>query len=153
MWYSYQHKGIGNVSKSFVLFATFMRGQDTQEQSKVAKYTKNLATLLWPEERCCCQVQPSEYERNQVNQKTNQVPRNWQNLKNSNLTRYQEVRKSPNQEPRPEPRINSWFDQELLGQSKKLLVKPWIKARTSWLGSWFWSWFLVWIFSGFLVPG
>ena len=28
-------------------------------QSRVAKYTKNLATLLWPEERCCCQVQPS----------------------------------------------------------------------------------------------
>ena len=28
-------------------------------QSKVAKYTKNLATLLWPEERYCCQVQPS----------------------------------------------------------------------------------------------
>ena len=30
-----------------------------QGKSKVAKYTKNLATLLWPEERCCCQVQPS----------------------------------------------------------------------------------------------
>ena len=28
-------------------------------QSKVAKYTKNLATFLWPEERSSCQVQPS----------------------------------------------------------------------------------------------
>ena len=28
-------------------------------QSKIAKYTKNLAILLWPEEGYCCQVQPS----------------------------------------------------------------------------------------------
>ena len=32
----------------------FLRGQ-----SKVAKYRKNLVTLLWPEEGYCCQVQPS----------------------------------------------------------------------------------------------
>ena len=31
-------------------------------QSKVAKYTKNLATFLWPEEGYCCQVQPSRLQ-------------------------------------------------------------------------------------------
>ena len=35
-------------------------------QSKVAKYTKNLAMLLWPEERCCCQVQPSRLKLGDV---------------------------------------------------------------------------------------
>ena len=53
------HKGIGNIPKFFVLFATFLRGQGTTGQYKVAKYTKNLATLLWPEEHSCSQVQPS----------------------------------------------------------------------------------------------
>ena len=56
--YCHKCKGIGNVSKSFVLVATFMSGQGTPGQSKVAKYTKNLATFLWLEERSCCQVQP-----------------------------------------------------------------------------------------------
>ena len=36
-----------------------MSGQGTPGQSKVAKNTKDLATLLWPEDRTCCQVQPS----------------------------------------------------------------------------------------------
>ena len=54
-----KYKGIGNVPKSFVLFATFMSGQGTPGQYKVTKYTKNLTTLIWPEERSCCQVQPS----------------------------------------------------------------------------------------------
>ena len=39
-----------------------------QGKSKVAKYTKNLATLLWPEERCCCQVQPSRLNYSKHNQ-------------------------------------------------------------------------------------
>ena len=36
-----------------------MRDKGSPGQSKVAKYAKNLATLLWPEESSCCQVQPS----------------------------------------------------------------------------------------------
>ena len=46
----------------FLFWHSFMRQQICNVapgQSKVTKYTKNLATLLWPEEHCCCQVQPS----------------------------------------------------------------------------------------------
>ena len=44
-----------------------MSGQGTPGQSKVAKNTKDLATLLWPEDRTCCQVQPSRLKMPKYN--------------------------------------------------------------------------------------
>ena len=47
--------GQNNVTNSFVFFATFMPGQTTEiRESKVARNTKELATLLWPEQLSCC---------------------------------------------------------------------------------------------------
>ena len=54
-----KESGQSNIARlcdfRFVFFATFMPGQTTEiKESKVARNTKELVTLLWPEERSCC---------------------------------------------------------------------------------------------------